>query len=211
MGGEEVNITEFAKFENLSESARAAMLRDLGWSTYAMYSQLAGGAAPDPTVSFAESTWDNIIAVCDAGLIDQTSWAVANEKTLTIDGVDYTVVIIGKKHDSLFSDDTKKAPLTIQLKDCYSSLPRMYATRDTNPGWTNSEMYTTTLPAMLTKLPENIRTAIKPVKKLTTAGGLSTTLVASENRVFLLSRREVFGTSAPDVEGTQYNLSLIHI
>lgn len=67
--------------------------------------------------SFSEATWDEIINCCQTDNVPR-KWDIGDEKTMVIDGEDYLVRIIGKYHDEYI--DGGIAPLTFELKDCYS-------------------------------------------------------------------------------------------
>ena len=82
---------------------------------------LIGGAGYDITFAphydsvFANNTWKQIIEACHNNAVPDT-WNVADQKPMTINGVDYQIDIIGKNHDTYASGG--KAPLTFQLHDC---------------------------------------------------------------------------------------------
>ena len=130
--------------------------------------------------NFADNTWDKIIEVCHSGSVPDT-WVAGDSKTMTIDGADYLVDIIGKSHDTYTAGGI--APLTFQLHDCLSTT---YAWKST---WDN----------LLTKLPESIQNAIKSVSKMINNESVSA-------KLFSLTENEVFGTKkyADYPEGTQY-------
>lgn len=131
--------------------------------------------------SFASNTWEQIIAVCQSGSVPDT-WSVGDSKTMTIDGADYLVDIIGKSHDTYAAGGI--APLTLQLHDCLNT---KYEWRGI---WDN---------LLLTKLPEIIQSAVKPVSKTMNNKSVSP-------KLFSLTEAEVFGLNkyASYVEGTQY-------
>ena len=133
--------------------------------------------------SFADNTWEEIIAVCRTGIAPD-SWAVGDSKSMTIGGTAYQVDIIGKNHDE-YADGSGTAPLTFQLHDCYSEAKQMYSTNLSGLGWKNTDM-------RLTYLPE---------------GGNSTTIETVSDTLFLLSEVEIFGTASSSVagEGSQYD------
>ena len=67
-------------------------------------------------------------------------------------------------------------------------------------------MHTTRLPSIFSQIQEDVRTAIKPVIKKTTAGSGSTDIININCNLFLLSEVEIvssFGHSSEE-EGTQY-------
>lgn len=131
--------------------------------------------------TFASNTWEQIIAACQSGNVPDT-WVAGDNKTMTIDGADYQIDIIGKGHDTYAAGGT--APLTFQLHDCLN----------TKYAW-----HTIWDDLLLTKLPESIQSAIKSVSKTINNESVSP-------KLFGLTEKEVFGTVkySKYVEGTQY-------
>ena len=129
--------------------------------------------------NFASNTWEQIIAACQSGSVPDT-WVAGDNKTMTIDGADYQIDIIGKSHDTYAAGGT--APLTFQLHDCFSTISDRGE-----------------LSSVLTKLPESIQSGIKSVSK--TINNKSVSL-----KLFNLTENEVFGAKkyATYAEGTQY-------
>ena len=135
--------------------------------------------------SFADNTWEEIIAVCRTGIAPD-SWAVGDSKTMNIGGT---------------------APLTFQLHDCYSEAKQMYSTNLSGLGWKNTDMRLTYLPAILALMPAEVKNGIHAVNKKTSEGGNSTTIETVSDTLFLLSEVEIFGTASASVagEGSQYD------
>lgn len=131
--------------------------------------------------TFASNTWEQIIAACQSGSVPDT-WVEGDSKTMTIDGADYLVDIIGKGHDTYAAGGT--APLTFQLHDCLNTKYAWKATWDD---------------LLLTKLPESIQNAVKPISKTINNASVSP-------KLFSLTENEVFGAkgNAQYAEGTQY-------
>lgn len=154
--------------------------------------------------NFADNDWSVIIAVCHSGSVPST-WVVGNSKTMTINGASYQVDIIGKNHDTYTAGGT--APLTFQLHDCYSKRKPMNSSDTNSGGWKNSAMRTTHLPAILALMPTEVRSGIREVNKLTSAGSQSSTINTTADKLFLLSEVEIFGstTYSAEGEGTQYD------
>ena len=155
--------------------------------------------------SFADNTWEEIIAVCRTGIAPD-SWAVGDSKTMNIGGTAYQVDIIGKNHDE-YADGFGTAPLTFQLHDCYSEAKQMYSTNLSGLGWKNTDMRLTYLPAILALMPAEVQNGIHAVNKKTSEGGNSTTIEIVSDTLFLLSEVEIFGTASSSVagEGSQYD------
>ena len=153
--------------------------------------------------TFANNDWSAIIAACQSGGVPDT-WVVGNSKTMTINGTDYQIDIIGKNHDTYASGG--KAPLTFQMHDCYATTYRMNSSDTNNGGWTSCAMRKTHLPAILTLMPSEVQAAIREVNKLTSAGGGSSTINTTADKLFLLSEIEIFGstTNSKAGEGSQY-------
>ena len=172
---------------------------------------LIGGTGYDITFApsydpvFANNTWEQIIAACHNNEVPDT-WKVADQKTMTINGVDYQIDIIGKNHDD-YSDGSGKAPLTFQLHDCYGETKSMNGPRTNSGGWTSCAMRQTHLPAILALMPTEVQSGIREVNKLTSAGNQSATINTTADKLFLLSEIEIFDSvnHSKSGEGTQYD------
>lgn len=154
--------------------------------------------------NFADNDWSAIIAACHSGSVPST-WVVGNSKTMTINGTSYQIDIIGKNHDTYASGG--KAPLTFQLHDCYADTKAMNSSNTNSGGWTSCAMRSTHLPAILALMPTEVRSGIREVNKLTSAGSQSSTINTTADKLFLLSEVEIFGSTSHSAagEGTQYD------
>lgn len=165
-------------------------------------------AAVGLSANFADNTWTQIIFACQTKQVPDT-WAVGDQKTMTIDGHDYLIDIIGKNHDD-YADGSGKAPLTFQLHELYYDKKVMTASSNSSASWDTCVMRTTHLPAILNLMPEEVKNAVKEVSKLSGhkySSGNYTTTVA--DKLFILSRWEIIGDDgdyALDefVDGTWY-------
>ena len=172
---------------------------------------LIGGTGYDITFApsydpvFANNTWEQIIAACHNNEVPDT-WNVADQKPMTINGVDYLIDIIGKGHDD-YADGSGKAPLTFQLHDCYGTKYQMNSSNTNEGGWTSCAMRQTHLPAILSQMPTEVQNGIREVNKLTSAGSQSITINTTADKLFLLSEIEIFGSVkySKSGEGTQYD------
>lgn len=172
---------------------------------------LIGGTGYDITFApsydpvFANNTWEQIIAACHNNEVPDT-WKVADQQSMTINGVDYQIDIIGKNHDD-YSDGSGKAPLTFQLHDCYGETKSMNGPRTNSGGWTSCAMRQTHLPAILALMPTEVQSGIREVNKLTSAGNQSATINTTADKLFLLSEIEIFDSvnHSKSGEGTQYD------
>ena len=172
---------------------------------------LVGGTGYDITFAspydpvFANNTWEQIIEACHNNAVPDT-WKVADQKPMTINGVDYQIDIIGKNHDD-YSDGSGKAPLTFQLHDCYADAKRMNISDTNIDGWSGCAMQSRYLPAILALMPTEVQNGIREVNKLTSAGNSSATINTTADKLFLLSEIEIFGgiSYSKSGEGTQYD------
>ena len=163
------------------------------------------GIKPPYEANFSDNTWEQIIAICQKKIVPST-WEIGDQKAMMIGSTDYLIDIIGINHDD-YSDGSGKAPFTFQLHDCYGELKNMNSSRTNNGGWTSCVMRQTHLPAILSKMPTEVRNNIREVNKLTSAGNQSATINTTADKLFLLSEIEIFGSvsHSKSGEGTQYD------
>lgn len=154
---------------------------------------------------FANNTWGKIIKACQNKEVPET-WTVGSQKTMTINGTDYPIDIIGKGHDD-YADGSGKAPLTFQMHDCYGDRKAMNSSGTNVGGWTSCAMRSTHLPAILALMPTEVQNGIREVNKLTSAGEQSATINTTADKLFLLSEIEIFHSVkySERGEGTQYD------
>lgn len=164
-------------------------------------------ATPKPSypANFADATWEQIIEVCHTNQVPDT-WVADGScyKDMTINGKAYRIDIIGKNHDTYAAGGT--APLTFQMHDCYDETKQMNSINTNSGGWTNCAMRSTYLPAILNLMPAEVKAAIKEVQKKTSAGSQSSSIQTTNDKLFLLSEIEIFGSTTYSFagEGTQY-------
>lgn len=154
--------------------------------------------------NFADNEWSEIIAACQSGNVP-ASWVVGNYKNMTINGKAYRIDIIGKNHDTYASGGT--APLTFQMHDCYTETKQMNSSNTNSGGWNSCAMRSTHLPAILNLMPAEVKAAIREVQKKTGAGSQSSSIQTTNDKLFLLSEIEIFGSTTYSFagEGKQYD------
>ena len=152
---------------------------------------------------FGNNNWATIIAACQANKIP-TTWKVGDSCNMTINNKTYAIDIIGKNHDD-YADYSGKAPLTFQLHDCYGDTKKMNSSNTNSGGWGKTEMRTTHLPAILALMPTEVQNGIREVIKKYFISGTSSMTVGQQDKLFLLSRTEIFGSDYGQGEGTQYD------
>ena len=153
-------------------------------------------------------SWFQVAAISKMGLA-RAQFHIGDEKTLTVNGVRYTAVIIGFDHDTPVDTATygrDKAGITWQLKNCLNTTYQMNSSNTNSGGWKSCTMRTSTMATLLSRLASDLKNAIVKVKKLSSAGNQSTAINTTEDSLFLLSEVEIFGstTYAKAGEGSQY-------
>ena len=154
--------------------------------------------------SFEKASWSDIAALSESGSADKY-FSVGDEKTISLTtGEQVTLVILGFDHDDLTGGG--KAGMTIGMKNLLATKYRMNATATNEGGWDESEMRTSTMATLLSQLPSDLQGVIKQVNKKATAGGASTSITTSADKLWLLAEVEVDGTTSAGYadEGEQY-------
>lgn len=162
-------------------------------------------------------------------------WAVGDKRTIHHNAMDatgvneshnandYAYVIIGIEHDDLVTaiNDKTKAAITIQTErmlyldttteynssyDTSHECGYMNSSNTNNGGWQGCERRMWCNNVYKKCLPTYIQNMMKQVKKLTSAGSLSSTIKTSNDYAFLPSEIEVFGSTSYSFagEGKQY-------
>lgn len=161
-----------------------------------------------PQSTFATDSWATIAAASADGTAS-TKYNIGDEKTITLTtGEEVTVQIWGFGHDDL-ADGSGKAGITLGMKNLLAATYAMNSSNTNSGGWEASRMRTTTMPAILATLPEDLQAVIKEVSKLSSEGGSNAdALDTTTDKLFLFSVKEVTGTNtySLDGEGTQYAL-----
>lgn len=177
--------------------------------TYTITVEQEEAPAPPPSSStFSTDSWATIAAASADGTAS-TRYKVGDEKTITLTGgEEVTLQIWGFNHDNL-ADGSGKAGITLGMKNLLATTYAMNSSNTNSGGWEASKMRTTTMPAILATLPEDLQAVIKEVNKLSSEGGSSAdALDTTADKLFLFSVKEVTGTNtySLDGEGTQYAL-----
>ena len=175
---------------------------------------------PSAVKTFAECSWTEIKAVAANGHKNSSNqwcitrngaeevwWDIGDEKDITLsDGETITLQIYDFLHDG--KPDGTKAPLTIGMKNLMATTAKMNNTYTSVGGWEESQMRTVTLRGILEKLPTELQATLCEVSKKTSAGGKSTDIVTTADKLFLFSEVEVDGTTDAVYkdEGTKYPL-----
>lgn len=153
-------------------------------------------------------TWEQIIALSNSGIDPQNYFSVGDEKDLILTTGEVVPVVIGDFYHNTITGTSTKAPIAFTFKNCLNTKYAMNGSRTNSGGWDGSVMRNTQMPAILNTFPAELIAdgAIKYVDVLASAGGKSTSLVTSSDRLRLHSIVELGLNSANDVsgEGTKY-------
>ena len=149
-------------------------------------------------------SWAEISTIAKSGNTS-SFFKVGDEKNITLStGEMVTLIILGFDHDTKTAGGT--AGITFGMKNLLATTYPMNSSNTNSGGWTSSVMRTSTMATLLSQLPSDLQSVIKPVNKLTSAGAQSTTINTDSDSLFLLSEVEVSGGTTYSVagEGTQY-------
>lgn len=181
-------------------------------------SAVSSGPVVDST--FGNNDWSTISQVSQtiasqnmsaSDIYDTYGWSLGDTKSITLSTNEVIEVqIIGFNHDTLSSDHSSKAGITLQMVNCLATRYRMNSSNTNAGGWNASEMRTSTLPTIKALLPSDLQSVIKLVDKKAANGGGSnySATVTSSDDLFLLAEIEIFGSVSyardGSNEGIQY-------
>lgn len=154
---------------------------------------------------FSNNEWSAIIDACQTRSVPDT-WTVGSQKSMTIGGSSYLVDIIGLNHDD-YADGSGKAPLTLQLHDCYITSSQMSYSEYNYDSWKQSLIRLYFCPnTILANMQTDVKAGIKNVNKFTATGGRDATLITTSDKLFLLAESEVFASIDQSFagEGSRY-------
>ncbi len=156
--------------------------------------------------NFNNITLQDFINICKSENAKETLGLGATKEIELYPGEKVTIVVTGFKHDT--KEDGTKANVSFILKKTPLGDFPMNKEWTNKGGWHESAMRNIAMPRFLELLPQELRDAIVPVKKKTSIGENKSTLKTSIDRLFLLSEKEIKGTTEESFtgEGKQYDL-----
>lgn len=159
---------------------------------------------PQPGKDIGAYSWQELIEMANDTDIELSDldYLIGQSRNISITGYGtFAFQLIGIGHDSLASGGTSKL-LTFQSIDivCYHN---MNSSSTTSGGWASSAMRTFMNGDLLSKFPQYVQDVIVEVKKpyCATANGATQ---YSNDKLFIASEKEIFGTSSYGNDGTQY-------
>lgn len=182
---------------------------DAGIITYKLRTipEPAKTVAGIPMVSFTWGTDEQIAAILDAaaaGTVDlqtDAGWRVGDMRKIHVDAWTGGNSVAHAAEDlyiviSQFGDyNNCGCKMQFDFVDLCTGNQRMNATSTTAGGYGATEMYTTTLPALVEALPSWLKTRLKTFSVLASAGGsdLTTIETVTGNKLALRAAVEIFG------------------
>lgn len=143
--------------------------------------------------AYTEDSWTTIAENAENGTAPDL-YPVGTRKLvpITLNGTEYSVdvEIIAYNHDDL-ADDSGKAALTFLCKDLPNFKHKMYENHVNSDGWPGSDMRTFTNGELFEALPEDLKSIIKPVYKISDGGANSKTLKTTVDSCWIPSYDEV--------------------
>ena len=138
-------------------------------------------------------SWSEIQTISESGKASEY-FSVGDTKDIDINGVTYTVAIADFDHDEM-ADGTGKAGITFSMVNGMNDERQMNATNTNVGGWEASEMRSYLSTDVYSGLSDDLKAAIKTVTKTTNAGGKTSIVTTTEDKLFLFSVDEVYGVS----------------
>lgn len=151
-------------------------------------------------------TWDEINRIGELGRHEEY-FSIGETKTVALTtGEVITLILVGFNSDALASDPTTYAPYSFHMQNCMNTRQQMELTNTNDNGWNGCRMRTTVLPEILLTLPAELQSVIKTVVKKSSAGNQSSNIVQTNDKLWLASEIEIFGTltNSKSGEGSQY-------
>lgn len=168
-----------------------------------------GGGNNFPAVGtpLADWTWELIVALSNSGTDPRNYFSVGDEKDLILTTGEIVPTVIGDFYHNTITGTNIKAPIAFTFKNCLNTEYAMNETFTNRGGWDGSDMRKTHMVNIFNTFPAELRAdeAVKYVDVVATAGGQSTSLVTSSDRLRLHSITELGLTySYAGTEGTKY-------
>ena len=158
---------------------------------------------PKPGKDIGAYSWQELIEMANDPDIELSDldYLIGQARDIPITGYGtFAFQLIGIGHDELWSGSAKT--LTFQSVDIVCN-HNMNSSNTTSGGWASSAMRTFMNGELLSKFPQYVQDVIVEVKKpyCATANGATQ---YSNDKLFIASEKEIFGTSSYGNDGTQY-------
>ena len=142
-----------------------------------------------PKDTLENMSWSDIQTISKAGAAFKY-FNIGDQKTITVDGEEYLVDIIGMDKDYAANESVYGryyTGITFQLHNCLSTSYSMNSTSTNNGGWGQSFMRTNTMTALFNTLNSDLQNVIAYTQKYNALQAFTT------DKLFLLAEDEVYG------------------
>lgn len=209
-----INFTEDAPYFSTKFSA-AKQYNGNSWAGLDGYIGVSGAwqqfarSFPVMGTPLEQWTWEQIVFLANSGEDVTQYFAVGDEKNLVLTTGEVVPVVIGDFNlNTITNSGGAKAPIAFTFKNCLNTKYAMNDSDDNAGGWGGSKMRNTHMVTILNTFPAELRAdgAIKYVDVMASAGGKSTAITTSSDRLRLHSIVELglsYSYAAPG-EGTKY-------
>ena len=159
-----------------------------------------------PISVFTSASWDFIRQQVRGGTASDY-FAVGDTKVVTLTNNTKMIVRIVDmttgRYD--FADGSNnKSNMVIEFVECFADTAKMNATATNVGGWANSAMRSTTTPACLALLPQDMQDAMSEVLVLSgTGNGTASGTSSSANKLFLPCEWEIFGAKTNSIGSSE--------
>lgn len=167
--------------------------------------------------NFDSVSWSEIDAIGELGELDKY-FKVGDKKYITVSSQPNTpvpLVILGFNHDYIADDSgAVKAGMTVGMESVLDKEEPMNNTTPSVLSWKDCDFRNNTIPKLMERLPNDLKSVIKTVEKTSLNNSSDTkTYITTKDNLFLLSVAEITGTdyinnnaslNVGADEGTQY-------
>ena len=149
--------------------------------------------------NFADNTWDQIAVAISLGL-HRTMWPITPGSTVSkpitlTNGTVVNVRLADSTADRYeFSDGSGYSQGVLEFDVCIPTAYYMNSTNTNAGGWPASYMHNTVMPIVYNMLPNDLKSKVIQVKKGSTAGNSSSSMVYADDYCFLPSASEIFSS-----------------
>lgn len=176
--------------------------------------ELPEAAPPEPELDIPEKgtplsewTWQQVIDLCNSELDVEEYFAIGDEKNVVLTTGETVPFVIGDFYHNPITGTRRNAAIAFTSKNCLNTTYAINDTQTNAGGWDGSKMRNTHMVNILNTFPAELRAekAIKTVKVAASAGGKSTSLIISSDKLRLHSVTELgLVNSIAAIEGTVY-------
>lgn len=159
------------------------------------------GTAYDPTAvnpDYVNATWREIKTAAEAGIAGElyADYVGNEDRTINLTNGQTVAIRLSNASQELYelADGSRMGCLGFEFVDAVNGTYKMNDSNTNNGGWHESKMRNTHMAEFFDMLPDELKELIATVKTISVKSGYDGTLVESEDKLFLLAEREIFGS-----------------